>query len=274
MTECFINVSSSEDSEVNQVNDMSMDISITSRSSELNLTSVSTKKSKLKTRRLSYTIQFRLEAIEWHKNNGNNQSETARQYGTSRQNIALWLQNEDKYCNLLDNKSVSVKTRRRLLKPRIGKFPEMESKLIEWFTKTRNDKLFVTYELLISKALEIFNEINTNKRETVGLEKSDSLLFKASTGWVQGFMQRYQLSVRAVTTIGQKIPKNAREISFCFFQNVDNFRSQQLLQNNQIIIINMDEIPVYFDLPQNHTIDKIGNKSVALRTTGPMRRLD
>ena len=38
------------------------------------------------------------------------------------------------------------------------------------------------------------------------------------------------------------------------------------------LIINMDETPVYFDMPNSRTIDKKGKKEVWIRSTGAEKR--
>jgi transposase-like protein len=196
MTETMISLSTSEDTEIEEENDEQMDITNDISNHDSNVWTKRTKKRKYK----SFTIQRKLEAIDWYKSNGENQSKTARHFNTSRQNIDAWLKNEEEYRILSEIRSVSIRTRRTLLKPRVPKYPELEARLLEWFKEKRSGKLAVNYDLLISKAIGIFNEIKTSSEDK----------FCGSIGWLKGFLQRNRLTSRSVTTVGQKIPVNAR----------------------------------------------------------------
>ena len=74
------------------------------------------------------------------------------------------------------------------------------------------------------------------------------------------------MASRFATSVGQKIPDDAKDIASAFFYRIDAFRTDQIDDN--YIIANMDEVPVYFDSPSNKTYDFFGNKSVQLKTTG------
>ena len=66
---------------------------------------------------------------------------------------------------------------------------------------------------------------------------------------------------RRVTSVGQKIPPNAPELC-------DDFLSEMEQLKRYDVSLNMDETPLYFDIPGNSTIDVKGVKTVKLKTTG------
>lgn len=82
-------------------------------------------------------------------------------------------------------------------------------------------------------------------------------------------MKRKNLSIRARTTLCQQLPPDYQE-------KVENFHKfvEKKIQENSIgpdDIINMDEVPLTFDLPLTRTVNKTGASSVLLKTTGHER---
>ena len=86
--------------------------------------------------------------------------------------------------------------------------------------------------------------------------------FKASEGWVKGFMTRHNLVLRAKTTIAQELPGDLET-------KIAEFR-RQVRENGDFLyelIGNMDETPVYFDMVPSKTVDLKGKKTIKVRTT-------
>ena len=77
-------------------------------------------------------------------------------------------------------------------------------------------------------------------------------------------MRRNRLSVRAVTPVGQNLPKDWEMKAYNFNQFVDKVKSNISLQN----IGNMDEVPASFDMTSYYTVDVKGAKGITLKTTG------
>jgi hypothetical protein len=211
---------------------------------------------KKKVVRRSFTLLMKLKVIKWFKDNGNNKTKTANHFHTTRQNIQNWVAMEDILKKQLKDSSVRVANRRRVSKARNPMFPEVDRKVKEWFDSQRANRIVVTSDGIISKALDVFPKTCP----------AQGVKFKASWGWLQGFLQRQRLSSRTATSVGQKIPQNARDISNLFFERVDNFRQQQTDQN--FSVLNMDQMPMYFDSPTNKTYDSIGSRTVSVKTTG------
>lgn len=79
-------------------------------------------------------------------------------------------------------------------------------------------------------------------------------------------MQRNRLSIRARTTVSQKLPAD-------FQAKIDSFREfveKQVTEHNVTPdhIINMDELPHTFDIPMGRSVAEKGQKSVNIVTTG------
>ena len=90
--------------------------------------------------------------------------------------------------------------------------------------------------------------------------------FRVSRGWLFNFMQRSNLLIRRRTTTGQTMPKDglakiANFVKFCEKQrNTFDFA----LGN----IANMDETPIWADMPTKTTVDQRGLKAVPIKSTG------
>ena len=95
--------------------------------------------------------------------------------------------------------------------------------------------------------------------------------FSASAGWCTRFMNRNKLVLRQKTKICQRLPADLEEKITSFQRFVIKERKSHSYPLSQIG--NMDETPVFFDLPSNRTVDCVGSKTVSVRTTGhPMAR--
>ena len=68
-----------------------------------------------------------------------------------------------------------------------------------------------------------------------------------------------------VTSVGQKVPKNAIEIADQFLQDMKNFGEFANLAN-------IDETTCYFNIPRPSIIDKKGVQTVKLKTIGVEHR--
>ncbi|TWW64127.1 hypothetical protein D4764_03G0011350 [Takifugu flavidus] len=69
----------------------------------------------------------------------------------------------------------------------------------------------------------------------------------------RNFMRRWHLSIRARTTVAQRLPADYPE------------RAAISAPSH---ITNMNEIPLTFDIPLTHTVEKKGTSTGAIHTTG------
>ncbi|GBC10346.1 hypothetical protein RclHR1_09550007 [Rhizophagus clarus] len=89
--------------------------------------------------------------------------------------------------------------------------------------------------------------------------------FKGSLRWLNCFMKRYKLSLRRHTKVSQKLLQQTEELLENFCQYVMHLR----IENSYELcnIFNMDEMPVYFDMASNFTINPKGDKTIHIRCT-------
>ena len=83
-------------------------------------------------------------------------------------------------------------------------------------------------------------------------------------------MNRHGLSVRAKTSISQKLPAQLEQKLESFMVQVRALRAKHQYPSN--LIMNMDETPMYFDMVPQYTISKKGCKEVHIRSSGSDKR--
>ena len=97
-------------------------------------------------------------------------------------------------------------------------------------------------------------------------ESDDDAEFHISNGWLKRFQHRHNLTCRSVTSVGQKIPPNAKDLAMSIFE----FLEQKYMEQTYDLkfIVGMDESPQWFDLPNSGKYDFRGVKAVKANTTG------
>ena len=106
------------------------------------------------------------------------------------------------------------------------------------------------------KALEL-------KRGFVLTGSMGDMAFKASVGWCVQTMKRAGLTLRHRTTFARLPAEYAEKL--ISFQ-----RHGLIYENNNYLlgqITNADQMPIYFDMLSNVTVDNKGTKSVPIKTT-------
>ncbi|MES9884208.1 MAG: hypothetical protein ABW185_25465 [Sedimenticola sp.] len=197
--------------------------------------------------RNSYDVSFKLKVIDYAETHNNCQAE--RQFGVTEKMVRDWRAKKAKLMN-------SGKT---LKKVRIGVSPyeQLEASLNEWVLEQRQKGHIVTRStirlLALQKAKDPQYQIDVDK-------------FKASAGWCTRFMRRHGLAMRQRTHIAQKLPKDLDDKLENFHKFVINQRKSHMYDIPSIG--NMDETPMYFDMPGNSTVHIKGDKTVAVRTSG------
>ncbi|KFD50705.1 hypothetical protein M513_08361, partial [Trichuris suis] len=113
----------------------------------------------------------------------------------------------------------------------------------------------VTRNAIRSKAMEWANK---NAHVCFG--------FNATAGWCSRFMKRKDLVLREKTNLAQRMPADLEAKARNFRQHLANITRQHdfILSS----IGNMDETPVYFDMPTNKTVESKGAKSVVVKSGG------
>ena len=131
-----------------------------------------------------------------------------------------------------------------------------EEELVAWVLEQRDLHLAVSIQHIIDRAILTIQPSTPS--------------FQGTRGWVQKFMRRNNLSLRAKTSIAQKLPAALEEKMATFLRSVRDTRKQSNYPDN--MIINMDETPMYFDMITSKTVNLTGAKTVSIRSTGADKR--
>ena len=108
------------------------------------------------------------------------------------------------------------------------------------------------------------NLIRLHAKKTAQQMNIDNFL--VSSGWCTQFMKRNKLVLRQKTKISQRLPDDLEEKITSFQSFV--IRARRSKNYSLVNIGNMDEMPVWFDMPTSKTVDSTGAKTVLLKTTG------
>jgi len=212
-------------------------------------------------KRRSYTVSFKINVLKSLESEfGGNKTACSKKYGVTRSRIQDWQKQMDTMLELKESRQITVKKMRTIqtdqekIKKR-GKWPELDEAVYKWILEERKEGHLVDSFSIKIKAGQIFKD----------LFGDSDVQFKESNGWFAKFCSRFNVGKRAVTSIGQSIPDNALSLiekTFSIFYN--------RITNTMTLgdIGNMDETPVYFDMPSSSTYDLRGVKFVPAKTTG------
>ena len=127
----------------------------------------------------------------------------------------------------------------------------MEDELTAWIDSLRSDHIRVTRSAIQRKALELYN---------------GEACFTASRGWLENFLKRKGFSLRRKTSTSQQLPRDLIPKVSSFILRIRKFR---LDKNYPLGMIgNMDETPLWLDMPGDTTVSRTGEHTVSVRSTG------
>ena len=90
--------------------------------------------------------------------------------------------------------------------------------------------------------------------------------FKASLGWYSNWKRRHSISMRAKTSLAQRLPADMEDKVVEFHRFV--LRSRQRWGYDLSRILNMDETPMRFELPATKTLEFTGSRTVPVLSCG------
>jgi hypothetical protein len=206
----------------------------------------------------AYTLQFKLKAIQAVQ--ASDARTVAKQFQLPRSTLETWVKTYSQD-DLKECKSSKGKGKKGAhFKAGAGRpltYPEsMDAELAEWVLHQRDLQRPVSILMLKAKAKAIVS--------------SKYPAFRASKGWAEKFMRRHSLSLRAKTSVSQKLPADLEA-------KLERFLKQVQVQRKAIDyspdrIINMDETPMFFDLIPGKTLSATGKKQILVRGTSGSKR--
>ena len=201
----------------------------------------------------SYTVEFKLTALEHFDRHGN-VSATAEEFGVDRKQIRMWRANRDV---LLQHETGKEKRKLKLHPGRTVKSGELEVRLFEFLQEERSEGRVVRNKDLQRKAREIGSGLNLQD-------------FDASNMWLQRWKKRHHVSSRLCTSSNQKVPADFEEQLLHFRRNILRLCHRHMYALGQML--NMDQTMVRFDMPPNRTNGIKGSMRVRIKTTEAEKR--
>lgn len=195
----------------------------------------------------SYTVAFKLEVIKYAR--AHNVSKASRTYKIDRKRVREWTKQE------ADLKKCEKKAQRKR-KEGGGKkisYPAIEIALTAWINRRREAGARVTGKALKQECLRQ-HRLNGNQQ------------FKASCGWLRSFMRRNKMTFRRATHVGQKQEAVLSDKMQAYLRFVGRLKQRHGYLPSHIG--NMDETPIWVDMPGNYTLEAQGSKSINMKSTG------
>ncbi|KAF4804536.1 pogo transposable element with KRAB domain-like protein [Turdus rufiventris] len=192
-------------------------------------------------RRLAYNADFKLKAINHAKEHGNRSA--ARRFNINESMVRKWRKQED-------DLRLAEKTKKSF-RGNKARWPQLEDRLHRWISKQRAAGRSFSCVTVQIKAKELANKMDISD-------------FKGGPSWCFRFMKRRQLSIRTWTTVSQQCPADYEEKLANFRSYCKSKISEKNIQPDHII--NMDEVPLTFDMLLNQTVKR--TSTVSSHTTG------
>jgi len=157
----------------------------------------------------------------------------------------------------LDNKEIPYgrkRTKGAGAKPYLTQ--EQEQEIITWIIECRQYDVPLTKEMIKEYTIDSFPNPD----------------FVVSDGWLKNFMKRYNLVTRVTTFQNDSIItiEERNEYIIEYWSTIKKLRQIYNIQQDRII--NMDEVPVTFDMTPSRIIDFIGTNHPVVLTTGATKR--
>lgn len=194
-------------------------------------------------RRNRYPAKFKLKVVEYAEKTNN--CAAAREFNTTESNVRNWRKLLTKLRQMPKNKCAN--------RGKKNMWPQLEDEVHKYVCETRQDGHSVS-----RGKIRIFAMQEAKKMNIVN--------FKASAGWCTRFMKRHDLVLRQKTKIAQRLPAELAEKVSSFQRFIIKHRKKN--EYRLACIGNMDETPMNFDMPAGKTVNKMGEKTVLVKTTG------
>ena len=161
------------------------------------------------------------------------------------------------------------------------KEPEIDQQLVDWFSNQGSQGKIITalftlpLQVYVGLWLVITNcivfifaglAVNSMMIQLKAKELSSDPVSKASPGWYTKWKHRHAISMRAKTTLDQRLPANMEDKVVEFHRFV--LRARQRCDYESSQTLNMDETPMRFELPVTRTLEFTGNRTVPILSCG------
>ena len=174
---------------------------------------------------------------------------------TGKEEISMYQRQE---CPLSGDKLKSQipNAKRLLCGGRKSNILKYEKNILLWIIDNRKLGISISIKSIIAYLYYNYEETRNEKFNNLYMD-------------IIRLLKRKGLSIRLATNVGQALPYNAIESFYRFFHLIIKERRELNIDDREEFrIINCDETPIYFEMPDTTTIDIKGNKEVIINTKG------
>ena len=198
----------------------------------------------------SYDTSFKMKVVNYAKENGKRAA--SKYFKVDKKCVQRWVQSESSLLDMASGKG--GKTRKRLAGGgRKVRYEEIDKNLVTWLLERREKGVRVTGKYLRAEALRLHKQ-------------NGSQSFKAWNGWYRQFKKRHGITFRRTTHISQKTVDYVDDKIDTFLRFV--LRMRQSRNYELRCIGNMDETPIWIEMPGKSTLDVKGASCIKMSSTG------
>ena len=205
--------------------------------------------------RTSITLKKKLEIID-HFQSTNNKKQTAAHFSTTQQTI--YPSQIRKWVSMEQTLRDAAKKKNTKKTIHLGVAPPheiLENQIFVWILHARREGIAISTKMIIAKAITIDPSFKDKGEEN-------------QQRWAYRFINRYNLSIRRPTHVGQKKPANLLSQSTNFVSAFNNqFQGDGMYKNiSPMLVFNMDETGIYFEAIPRTTVDIRGSNTISVRS--------
>lgn len=179
------------------------------------------------------------------------------------------MRNQEKLKSFVGGQNVSVRKSRKVGCGRTALFPKLDNRVSAWVTERNGAGLRVKDKYIEVKAKsvrdEMIEEVTAKIHDDPSGEWSEDLkklqAFGVSNSWLSRFKSRFNFVSRRHTTC-RKLPLGFERIACNFVSQIQTFIGEKKIEASRII--NLDQVPRYFETENTSTIITRGTKEVRL----------
>jgi len=185
-----------------------------------------------KERRLSYSIAFKIEFVNYAEKHVNRAAEMRFGSPATEKMIREWRKQRKDL--------IKADKRKNTLRSCAPKWPHLEGYIKNWIIDNRKNGIAVSTKMILIEARRLAIEMSI-------------IDFSGTSLWCEIFMRRNGLCMRTKTTMVQKLLREYERKIIEFHKYVINMRNKLCFEIGQLG--NMDEVLFTFDGPSNKTVD-------------------
>ncbi|XP_064630139.1 tigger transposable element derived 5-like [Lineus longissimus] len=224
-------------------------------------------------RHRSYSLAEKIRLLDDYENenirqpHGISSAQFAREHNIPSGTMRRWLREEDDLRERHRETTSRQVNRRRQRQRGIALWPEVDRSVREWMATRRQHGVPVSGDDMMIKAEQSFRTwwavLPEQQQQEYRQHRPQLTDFRASRGWLTGFLSRNGIRFRKQCKNVTAIPENADELVANFQQNV----AQTVDENGIELVINMNETFALFDMAPQYTYNEKGAKQIDLRTS-------